>query len=155
MKHDLEVDLMRLLHGELGTERTRALRARLEREPALAAAYRRLESAWRGLELPPPAPVPVGFAGRVTTHARALRGDGAAAAGTIDWSAAPRWVRATGAAALVAGVLLGAGLGSHRSADERATLAGEPGLTESYWVMVDESAGAPALPSAARGEASR
>src|SRR6185295_11169414 len=51
-------------HGELPPERARELRERLACEPDLARAYARLEAAWGGLELPPPAPVPRGFARR-------------------------------------------------------------------------------------------
>jgi anti-sigma factor RsiW len=158
MKHDLEVDLLRLLGGELPADRERALRDRVASDPELAAAYRRLESAWEGLALPPPGPVPIGFSGRVMARVRELPGGGAAETPTsVSWAAAPRWVRATAAAALLAGVLLGAGLGTRRAPDERHALAGVPALTESYWAMVEtagESAASP-LPSAARGEARR
>jgi anti-sigma factor RsiW len=157
MKHDLrhlEIDLMRLLHDELPPERARGLRERLAREPALAASFQRTAGAWEGLTLPPAAAVPYGFTGRVMAE---VRGQAAAglAAGTLSWSAAPRWVRAAGAAALLAGALLGAGLG-HGMAGDRDAPAGAPGLTESYWAMVDESAATtPVLPSTPRGEARR
>src|ERR1700724_2782151 len=153
--------LLRLLQGELPPERASALRERLAREPKLAAAWRRLESAGEGLTRPPAAPVPLGFSGRVMARVREQ------AAGTtrpldtnaISWAAAPTWVRATCAAALVAGVLLGAGLGSRGRLDERQRTADSvPALTESYWALVDtpsETAAAPpALPSP-RGEARR
>jgi anti-sigma factor RsiW len=159
MRHELEVELLRLASGELPADRERALRDRLARDPELAAAYRRLESAWRGLELPPPAPVPLGFSGRVMSRVRALDAAGApAASASVSWAAAPNWVRATAAAALVAGVLLGAGLGTRRAPDEGHGTAGVPALTESYWAMVEtagEPAPGPALPSSPRGEARR
>jgi len=171
MKRALEVDLMRLLAGDLPPEREQALRDRLEREPELAAAYRRLERAWEGLTLPPPAPVPLGFSGRVVAHALTLRAAGVhgtpetnGAAGVVSWAAAPNWVRASCAAALLTGLLLGAGLGSRELRQERRLAAsagggGVPALTESYWELVDTAgeppAGAPALPSSSGGETRR
>jgi anti-sigma factor RsiW len=159
MKHALEVDLLRLLRGELPPGQASALRERMEREPDLAAAWQRLERAWEGLALPPPAPVPPGFSGRVMAHVRERR-QPAAAETAISWAAAPRWVRASCAAALVAGVLLGAGLGSRGRADDRQRGGeGVPALTESYWELVETpnepAAATPALPSSARGEGRR
>src|ERR1700686_984269 len=99
-----KAQLLRLLHGELPPERASALRERLVREPELAAAWRRLESAWERLTPPPPAPVPLGFSGRVMArvreHAAAATPLGTAAGAAISWAAAPTWVRATCAAAL-------------------------------------------------------
>ena len=167
MERVLEVDdvdkaqLLRLLHGELPPERASALRERLVREPELAAAWRRLESAWERLTPPPPAPVPLGFSGRVMARVREQAAGGAPPLDTnaISWAAAPTWVRATCAAALVAGVLLGAGLGARGRLDERQrTAESVPALTESYWALVDRpsetAAAPPALPSP-RGEARR
>jgi hypothetical protein len=179
MKRALETDLLRLLSGDLPPERARGLRAQLARDPELAAVFRRLERAWERLELPPAAAVPLGFSGRVMARVREVPAPGAAgaagalaAAGTgkgvapLSWAAAPTWVRASCAAALLGGVLLGAGLGARGTRGQwqaRPAGAGVPALTESYWAMVDasESAGAtdeagsasaPALPSPARGE---
>src|SRR5258708_38025807 len=73
MKHDLEVDLLRLLNGELPAAKEQELRRRLEREPELAEAFSRLARAWSGLALPPPSPVPPGFGGRVMANVRELR----------------------------------------------------------------------------------
>jgi anti-sigma factor RsiW len=163
MKHDLDVELLRLLNGELPAAREQELRRRLAREPELAAAFRRLERAWEGLALPPPTPVPLGFGGRVMAQVRELHADGApAGTGSLSWAAAPRWVRAMAAAALLAGVVLGAGLGGTRGVPEERRSAGVPALTESYWAMV-ETAGdstapaspTPPLPSSPRGEAQR
>jgi len=106
MKPSLELDLMRLIHGELPEERARELRQRLEQDPALAEAYRRLQASWEALSLPPAAPVPPGFAGRVMARARQK----GAAAG-LSLRGAPAWVRAAAAAALVAGAALGVGVG--------------------------------------------
>ncbi|HVT58143.1 MAG TPA: hypothetical protein VHR45_07065 [Thermoanaerobaculia bacterium] len=147
---------MRLLHGELPAGRVRELRDRLGREPELAAVYERLERTWEGLTLPPAAPVPLGFGGRVM--ARVREGDLARSGGPAGlWSNAPNWVRATGAAALLAGALLGAGLGSGGMAEERHGPPGVPTLTESYWTMVDEGSAAPLPPQGTTtgGEAHR
>src|ERR1700692_73391 len=108
--------------------------------PDVAAAARRLESAWEGLTPPPPAPVPLGFAGRVMARVREQAAGAPPPLDTnaISWAAAPTWVRATCAAALVAGVVLGAGLGSRGWLDERQrTAESVPALTESYWALVD------------------
>jgi anti-sigma factor RsiW len=147
MKRGTDHDLMRLLHGELPAAEAHELRERLAGEPALAAAYRRLEQTWQGLSLPPAAPVPLGFAGRVMTRVRSR-----SAAGAFSWSSAPGWVRATAAAALVAGAALGLGVGRSwpepqpgansdlemaslsTSADEDYSLAG------SYWNLVKDAA---------------
>ncbi len=158
MNHGLEADLRRLLHGELAPEKARALRERLAREPELAATWARLERAWEGLALPPPAPVPMGFSGRVMAQVRALRQP--APADSISWAAAPRWVRASCAAALLAGVLLGAGLGARGRLEERQPGSeGVPALTESYWELAEApnepAAANPALPSPSRGEGRR
>jgi anti-sigma factor RsiW len=151
MRRVTELDLMRLLHGEQGElpeEEARELRARLRREPELAALYQRLERSWNGLELPPPHPVPPGFPNRVMARVRQ-----SAAAG-ISWSAAPTWVRAVAAAALVTGLTVGAGVGRIwpgppvDAAQETApAIAGEEpeevgldddmSLADSYWETVD------------------
>ncbi len=106
-----------------------------------------------------------GIAGiaRVAGVSGASRGAGAAgsaggagAMGVLSWAAAPGWLRASCAAALLAGLLLGAGLGVHGlPGAERAAAGGEPGLSESYWVMVESPEGLPALPPPARGEVRR
>ena len=142
-----ELDLMRLLHGELPEEEARELRARLRREPELAALYQRLERSWNGLELPPPHPVPPGFPSRAMARVRQ-----SAAAG-ISWSAAPTWVRAAAAAALVTGLTVGAGVGRiwpgpPRDAVQETAVEvageeseevglGDMSLAASYWETVD------------------
>lgn len=146
MNRATEMELMRLLHGELPPGRARELRARMEREPELAAAWARMERAWNGLELPPPAPVPLGFGRRIAARAREQ-------AGQVSWATAPGWVRAAAAAALAAGIALGAGAGrwtSRASAvevpgEEISTAVSEPSdllfddnLAESYWNALDE-----------------
>ena len=116
--HDTE-ELVRLLAGELPPERAAALSARLVREPELAAAWRRLETAWRAAEPAPGAPVPPGFARAVMARARRE----AEGAPVLSWALAPLWVRAAGAAALAAGIVAGAGLGTLRRPAERAVAA--------------------------------
>jgi anti-sigma factor RsiW len=137
-----EKDLMRLLHGELPEARAAELRARLDREPELARAYRRLAARWEGLALPPEAPVPPGFSSRVMAHVRATGSEGA----PLSWALAPTWVRAAAAAALVGGLALGAGLGllpgkpsellPGTAAIERIPLA------DSYWSLFEDEAAA-------------
>jgi anti-sigma factor RsiW len=147
MTRGTEQELIRLLHGELPAERARELRERLAAEPELAGAYQRLERTWNGLDLPPAAPVPAGFSGRVMAHARSLpspvRG--------LSWSAAPVWVRATAAAALIAGAALGAGVGRSWPASETASgdtsataavssLSGsEYNLADGYWDVIEDA----------------
>lgn len=142
MTRGIEHDLMRLLHGELPADEARALRARIFREPELEAAYAQMERSWQGLSLPPASPVPPGFAGRVMARVR-----GQAGPGSLSWSAAPVWVRATAAAALVAGAALGLGVGrtwpapgtiDPGSEPEPAFLSAETSLAEGYWSLVEE-----------------
>ena len=140
MNRATEMELMRLLHGELPADRARELRARLEREPELAEAMARLERTWDGLELPPAAPVPLGFAQRVAARAREQ-------AGAVSWATAPGWVRAAAAAALAAGIALGAGAG-------RWTGSRAPGL-EVPGEEVSTAGGGPAFRSPLRRQPRR
>jgi anti-sigma factor RsiW len=147
MTRGTEHELMRLLHGELSPEEARELSGRLRREPELAGAYERLERTWRGLDLPPASPVPAGFAGRIVARARRLP----APARGFSWSAAPLWVRATAAAALIAGAALGIGVGqswpaadavpdpSSSTASVFSLSGSEHNLAESYWDGVDDA----------------
>jgi anti-sigma factor RsiW len=149
MNRATEMELIRLLHGELPPDRARELRARLEREPELAAAWTRLQRTWNALELPPPAPAPPGFAQRLAARAREQAG----AASSPSWATAPGWVRATAAAALVTGIALGAGAGlwtgdrgaAVQTPGEQVSGAAEmsdslfdDSLAESYWSVLDE-----------------
>jgi anti-sigma factor RsiW len=124
-----ELDLMRLLHGELPEERARELRARMEREPALAEEYRRLRESWENLALPPAAPVPPGFAQRVAAHARAERS-----------APMPGWARAAAALALILGTAVGVGVGwtpADPAQDEEPAFV-DGSLAESYLNTLDE-----------------
>jgi anti-sigma factor RsiW len=139
-------ELMSLLRDELPAEEARELRARIRHEPELAADFRRLEQAWNGLELPPPSPLPAGFTGRVMARVRDEK-----AARSLSWSSAPNWVRATAAASLVAGALLGVGVGvSWPAADTSPTAEGaiaglkvssgeELSLAAGYWNLIVDS----------------
>jgi anti-sigma factor RsiW len=147
MTHGVEHELMRLLHGELPAGQARALRARVFREPELAAAYRRLEKTWQGLSLPPASPVPPGFAARVMAGVRGRSGSGA-----FSWSAAPGWLRAAAAAALVAGTVLGINVGrswpapgedagpNAEPAPTFLALTAETSLADGYWSLVEDAA---------------
>lgn len=134
MEGKLELDLMRLLHGELPEEQARELRARIERDPALAGEYRRLQRSWEGLALPPAAPVPLGFAQRVAARARSEQA-----------VPIPGWVRAAAALALVLGTALGAGVGrrwepaQETAAQQEEELSEVDGsLAESYLTALEE-----------------
>jgi len=147
MTRGTEEELMRLLHGELPPERARELRERLAAESELAGVYQRLERTWNGLDLPPAAPVPAGFSGRVMAHARSLPRPNR----SLSWSAAPVWVRATAAAALIAGAALGIGAGRSWPASETASadsssattissLSGsEYNLADGYWDVIEDA----------------
>jgi ferric-dicitrate binding protein FerR (iron transport regulator) len=141
MTRGMEHDLIRLLHGEMPEAEARELRARLRREPELAAAYERLERTWSLLSLPDPAPVPPGFTGRVMARVRQQPPG-------LSWAAAPAWAKATAAAALLAGMVLGAGAGAVWPVQEESLLAAEVpiasedsdlSLAESYWTAVEEA----------------
>jgi anti-sigma factor RsiW len=124
MARGTEHEMTRLLHGELPPDAARELRERILREPALAAAWQRLEGTWNGLSLPPAAPVPPGFSGRVMAQARSQ-----SASGGLSWRSAPGWVRAAAAAALVAGAAAGLGVGgSWPAAEEPADAAAASSL---------------------------
>lgn len=103
-----DILLTRHLAGELGPGEAAALEARLVAEPELASRHRRLAELWRGLELPPPAEPPPGFAARI---ARRATPGGETAAEPPAAGPFGGWARTAGAAALVAGLVLGGGLG--------------------------------------------
>lgn len=141
MTRGTEHDLMRLLHGELPETEARELRNRLRQEPELAAVYARLDRAWNTLSLPEPAPVPPRFTGRVMAQVRRQPPG-------LSWAAAPTWAKAAAAAALLAGMVLGAGAGTIWTAPEESLLAADvpvaseksdASLAESYWTAVEEA----------------
>jgi anti-sigma factor RsiW len=140
MTSGMENDLLRLLHGELAPDEAREVRARMGREPELAEACSRLERTWQSLEPPPASPVPPEFAGRVMAQVRSRP-----APEPLSWSAAPFWVRAAAAAALVAGAALGVGVGRSWQAPEAnpvavsATAEEDYSLAGSYWSVVEDA----------------
>jgi len=101
--------LIRYLHGELPVAEVRALRAELARDPALAARLAELDRMWQGLRPPPPTPAPFGYVPRLQRLADARQA--ASRASLLGWGAAPPWARALAGAALVAGTVVGLGLG--------------------------------------------
>jgi len=119
--------LTRHLTGETTPAEERELAARRTREPELGEALERLRALWAGLELPPAAGAPPGFA------AELRRRVDEESAGRSWLGPAPAWARLAATAALVAGVALGAGLGAigpdavggSESVEEVATLSGE------------------------------
>jgi anti-sigma factor RsiW len=146
MKRRTEKDLIRRLHGELPAEQARELDARLDREPELARRYGELRERWEGLVPPPPAPVPLGFTGRVMAHIEtAKRAEPAEPEGALSWSLAPTWVRAAAAAALVFGMALGASLGllPQRGANDllpgTASMGERVPLADSYGSVLEET----------------
>lgn len=137
-----ERELVRLIHGELPPERARRLAGEIERDPELAARHRRLAALWESLELPPPTPVPPGFAARVTARLPAER------EAAPPFGSAPVWVRWSGAAALALGLWVGVVAGGELSAAapeaaevEAAQLQAvelEAELAESYLAALEE-----------------
>lgn len=132
--------LLRLVHGELVATEAERLYRRLRTDTDLRARYEQLESAWQGLELAPPSPLPDGW--RQETLDLASRCDE-----QWGWRAAPLWVRAGATAALLVGVLLGNAVAAP-SASERH-LGEQPaewlsptpptsGLADSYWQALAE-----------------
>lgn len=89
--------LLRRLCGELSPEEERRLETRLAAEPGLRAAAERLEREWAGLDLPA-GPAPTGLADEVMARVTAAEPE------------APPWARLAAAAALIAGIALGAGI---------------------------------------------
>ena len=143
------IELMRYLHGELSPEAQGRLRARLERDPVLAAELARLESAWSALEQPAPEPAPPGFAARIAARAAELDGELEERRATFR----PAWARTAAAAALAAGIALGAGLGLAVLPPEpadRSSGAGESVVADSAPLDLDEVASA-SVPSLAEG----
>jgi len=137
-----EIELMRLLHGELPPERAFELHERLAREPELAAELRRLEATWDRLELPPAAPASRGFARAVV---------GRAESGGL-WSAAPTRVRAAGFALLAAGLTLGVGIASVLARLDAGTQASAGTAVASSPAVPTASAPGSSSPTVTAGE---
>lgn len=123
-------DDSRLLRDLLGeaTEADRGeLDARATRDPELARERARLAARWASLELPPPAPVPLGF--KTSVLARLRR-----SVSPPPLFATP-WMRAAGLTALLAGMAAGGLLATSQqsTAEEMETLAwDQTSLAEEY-----------------------
>jgi hypothetical protein len=101
--------LIRYLHGELPAADVHRLRSELARDPALQRRLDELHRIWQGLGgAPPPTPAPffVPRMQRVADQTRAMTLTRGMALG-----ATPPWAGAITAAALVAGIAIGVGLG--------------------------------------------
>jgi anti-sigma factor RsiW len=136
-------ELLRHLAGRLAPAEEAALARRLAADPALVARLATLTATWRALAPAPAAAAPPAFAARVRARAAAER----ASDGPTSWRLAPLWARATAAAALVAGVALGAALGLPAAGPapvggagaELALPAAGTTLAESYWQLLDDA----------------
>ncbi len=121
-----------LERGELSAERQSELAEWLEQDPQLAATFARWQRRWDGLELPPVAAAPLGFAVRVAAQVRSR------SEGELSWSCAPRWARLAAAAALVVGTLGGVSFGLWQSESvQLGELANHGSLAEDYWLIID------------------
>ncbi len=142
MTHQDERELIRLLLGELGADERRRVEGRLEREEELLKRFAALRSGWEALEEAPFPGVSPGFQGGVMAAARRWREN------ELSWSAAPVWVRAGTAAALVLGIGLGVGVGQRgepQAVDsalaQSSTEIVEPlSLAETFWMGFEDDA---------------
>ena len=143
--------LMRYLHGELPAKDVRELRAELAKSPALQARLAELHRLWQGLQPSPPTPAPFGYLPKIQRLAEQQRAT--AATSVVGRGMAP-WVGALAAAALVAGVALGVGLGRMPQKAQSA-VAQENGAAataaSAATAPAGESVGAFAVPSTAVG----
>lgn len=130
MKRVRDRELVRYLAGGLGEAEAAALRRRIEADPGAARRLAVWERTWRGLELPPPGPVPAGFAGRLRARLAGEREE------RVFAGLRPAWARTLAAAALVAGLGLGSVLGlalANGGEGQGAGLWSEPALAEISW----------------------
>jgi ferric-dicitrate binding protein FerR (iron transport regulator) len=133
MSAQVELKLMRLLHGELTDDEARHWRRRIEVEPDLARRWAQLEPLWSGLELPQPAAADPALRRAVRARLRRPVDSGSSA-----WRLSPAWSRVAAAAALATGIGLGmvAAPQSLVSGDEALFNQVEPSLAESYWLAM-------------------
>ena len=123
-----ERTLLRRLCGELTPDEERRLEARLAAEPALRTAADRLEREWHGLAGPEEG-APPGFAAEVMARIAEAEPE------------APPWARLAAAAALVAGIAVGMGIGPVLPREELPEeLAAPPleTLADSYLAALEE-----------------
>ena len=137
MDRTTEKQLIRLLTDELSAADARELRLRLEKEGDLQRAFASLQERWKALEPPPLQSVHPSFTSRVVRQATST---GPAVAAPDLGGSAPLWSRATAAAALAIGILVGALLASpSQSEDWTAWNAVELTQAEDYWETLDAS----------------
>ncbi len=135
MNRQNEIELLRLLHGELEPGEVRRLEARMVDDDALRAAFARLKRRWEGLELPDPASAPPGFAASVLERVR-WKGGGVK---PVFWAAHPTLGRTATVAAFAGGILLGALLVEWGEAVEPQEYSYiESSLAEIYWSALEE-----------------
>ena len=135
MKRETDMQLMRLLHGELDESAARKLRQRLAVEPDLGRRFRDLERQWQTLDLPEPKTAPPGYSTRILARVRQEADRGIA---PVWWSQTWAGKLAT-AAVLAAGIAFGAILASPSEAEDwTGFLDDEPSLAESYLILVDQ-----------------
>ena len=96
------IRLLQMLHGEASESDSAELRHRMETDEELRRAFERFSRVWDDLQPPPPSIVTEASARAMVR--RILAAESQAAWG---WKAAPNWARATGAIALVTGVVAG------------------------------------------------
>lgn len=135
MKDVSDRELLRLVTGECEAGEVARLERAIEDDPALRRRRREWRELWASLELPAPEPG--------ASVLPALRSRLAAEGGTgsgASWPLGPLWGRALAAAALTAGIALGAWWGGASLATVQTTSLGsyQPSLAESYWTEVEE-----------------
>ena len=141
MSEDVDLGLMRRLHGEASPGEAESTRRLLADDPAVAARFAELERLWEGLELAPPAAAD----GRLLAAVRRrLLLDSSRAESDIVgsvglWGLSPALGRAAAAAILAAGIGLGAWVGEGVTTEEDRPLSFEPSMAESYWSAVDDA----------------
>lgn len=96
-----ERELVRLVTGELDRDSAEALTLRIAKDEVLEARKREITTTWQKLELPPVAPVPLGFSDRVVAIAAE------SSQLPLAWGATPGWVRGIAALSLALGLALG------------------------------------------------
>ena len=133
MNRGTEKQLIRLLQGELPESEERVLRQRLDEDEDLRRSYSSLRDLWQALEPATVEAVPEVFTSRVVRHATAAR--------VSRVQASPLWARAAAAAALVAGIALGALLASPADSEEWAAWT-TTRLTQAevYWEALGQEA---------------
>ncbi|HKI87210.1 MAG TPA: hypothetical protein VKA53_10765 [Thermoanaerobaculia bacterium] len=158
MKRNDRRRLMAWIAGELDEREAARLRDRIEHEPALARAYRSLLSAWKALDGESGEPKAPDLLPRVMSAVRRADSELRAA----NFRSSPLWVRTAAAFALVAGIGMGALIGTSTdlggdgsSAQSAVTVSSSAAqvvvadsnvstLAEDYWQALIETNGSKA-----------